>query len=200
MVTIGGIDIKTLNVKYLRDMIGVVSQEPILFETTIKENIRYGRLDVSDKEIFEAARQANAFDFIERLPNKWDTQVGEGGATLSGGQKQRIAIARILVKSPKIILLDEATSALDTQSEAKVQSALDRLGAERTLIVVAHRLATIRKADVICAMQDGRILEKGTHEQLVAARGHYYQLCTVQDRVRKLCFVLVECEFQHSIL
>ena len=124
-----------------RNMIGVVSQEPSLFETTVIENIRYGRLDVTDKEIYEAAKQANAFDFIERLPNKWQTMVGEGGATLSGGQKQRVAIARALVRNPKILLLDEATSALDTESEAVVQRALEKASVGRTTIVIAHRLS-----------------------------------------------------------
>ena len=126
---------------YFRNMIGVVSQEPSLFETTVIENIRYGRLDVTDKEIYEAAKQANAFDFIERLPNKWQTMVGEGGATLSGGQKQRVAIARALVRNPKILLLDEATSALDTESEAIVQKALEKASVGRTTIVIAHRLS-----------------------------------------------------------
>uniref|UniRef100_A0A8B9YKH4 ATP binding cassette subfamily B member 4 n=1 Tax=Bos mutus grunniens TaxID=30521 RepID=A0A8B9YKH4_BOSMU len=154
-IIIDGQDIRTFNVKYLREIIGVVSQEPVLFATTIAENIRYGRGNVTMDEIKQAVKEANAYEFIMRLPQKFDTLVGERGAQLSGGQKQRIAIARALVRNPKILLLDEATSALDTESEAEVQAALDKAREGRTTIVIAHRLSTIRNADVIAGFDDG---------------------------------------------
>lgn len=158
-----------------------MSQEPILFETTIIENIRYGKLDVSDEEIKQAAKQANAYDFIQQLPKKWETEVGEGGATLSGGQKQRIAIARALVRNPKILLLDEATSALDTESESIVQTALERASEGRTTIVIAHRLSTIKNADKIIGFASGRIVEQGTHKSLLdIENGVYANLCKMQ--------------------
>uniref|UniRef100_A0A8B9YNS3 ATP binding cassette subfamily B member 4 n=1 Tax=Bos mutus grunniens TaxID=30521 RepID=A0A8B9YNS3_BOSMU len=158
-IIIDGQDIRTFNVKYLREIIGVVSQEPVLFATTIAENIRYGRGNVTMDEIKQAVKEANAYEFIMRLPQKFDTLVGERGAQLSGGQKQRIAIARALVRNPKILLLDEATSALDTESEAEVQAALDKAREGRTTIVIAHRLSTIRNADVIAGFDDGVVVE-----------------------------------------
>ncbi|XP_010631188.1 ATP-dependent translocase ABCB1 isoform X4 [Fukomys damarensis] len=179
-VTIDGQDIRTINVRYLREMIGVVSQEPVLFATTIAENIRYGRENVTMDEIQKAVKEANAYDFIMKLPHKFDTMVGERGAQLSGGQKQRIAIARALVRNPKILLLDEATSALDTESEAVVQVALDKAREGRTTIVIAHRLSTVRNADVIAGLEDGVIVEKGNHEELMKERGVYYKLVTMQ--------------------
>ncbi|KAM6152565.1 ATP-dependent translocase ABCB1 [Erethizon dorsatum] len=179
-VTIDGQDIRTLNVRYLREIIGVVSQEPVLFATTIAENIRYGRENVTMDEIEKAVKEANAYDFIMKLPHKFDTLVGERGAQLSGGQKQRIAIARALVRSPKILLLDEATSALDTESEAVVQVALDKAREGRTTIVIAHRLSTVRNADVIAGFEDGVIVERGTHDELMKEKGVYYKLVTMQ--------------------
>ncbi|RXM28403.1 Multidrug resistance protein 1 [Acipenser ruthenus] len=155
-ITIDGHDIRSLNVKCLRENIGVVSQEPVLFATSILENIRYGREDVSQAEIEAATKEANAYDFIMKLPQKFETLVGNRGTQLSGGQKQRIAIARALVRNPKILLLDEATSALDTESEAIVQMALDKVRKGRTTIVVAHRLSTIRNADIIKNIRYGR--------------------------------------------
>ncbi|XP_045683945.1 ATP-dependent translocase ABCB1 [Phyllostomus hastatus] len=181
-VTIDGQDIRTINVRYLREIIGVVSQEPVLFATTIAENIRYGREDVTMDEIKKAVKEANAYDFIMKLPNKFDTLVGERGAQLSGGQKQRIAIARALVRNPKILLLDEATSALDTESEAVVQAALDKARRGRTTIVIAHRLSTIRNADVIAGFENGVIVEKGTHEELMKEKGVYFKLVTMQTK------------------
>uniref|UniRef100_A0A8C3L6M8 ATP-binding cassette sub-family B member 5 n=1 Tax=Chrysolophus pictus TaxID=9089 RepID=A0A8C3L6M8_CHRPC len=175
-VTLDGRDIRTLNVKWLRENIGIVSQEPVLFATTIAENIRYGREDISDAEIEQAAKEANAFDFISRLPDKFNTMVGERGAQLSGGQKQRIAIARALARNPKILLLDEATSALDTQSEYVVQAALDKARTGRTTIVIAHRLSTIRTADTIAAFEKGIVVEQGTHSELMLQKGVYYSL------------------------
>lgn len=156
-VSIDGNELRDLNLGWLREQMGVVGQEPILFGTSIGENICYGRDGVSQEEMERAAKEANAHDFIQRLPRKYDTLVGERGAQLSGGQKQRIAIARALVRHPKILLLDEATSALDTQSEAVVQKALDKARQGRTTIIVAHRLTTIRNADRIIVIKDGVI-------------------------------------------
>ncbi|XP_006158809.1 multidrug resistance protein 1, partial [Tupaia chinensis] len=180
VVSIDGQDIRTINVRYLREITGVVSQEPVLFATTIAENIRYGRENVTMDEIEKAVKEANAYDFIMKLPHKFDTVVGERGAQLSGGQKQRIAIARALVRNPKILLLDEATSALDTESEAVVQAALDKARKGRTTIVIAHRLSTVRNADVIAGFDDGVIVEKGSHEELMKEKGIYFKLVTMQ--------------------
>ncbi|KAM6277328.1 ATP-dependent translocase ABCB1-like [Spheniscus humboldti] len=179
-VTIDGQDIKTLNVRYLREIIGVVNQEPVLFATTIAANIRYGREDVTMEEIEKATKEANAYDFIMKLPNKFETVVGERGAQLSGGQKQRIAIARALVRNPKILLLDEATSALDTESESVVQAALDKARKGRTTVVVAHRLSTVRNADVIAVFEGGVITEQGNHFKLLERKGIYYKLVNMQ--------------------
>uniref|UniRef100_A0A8C6YQ13 Phosphatidylcholine translocator ABCB4-like n=1 Tax=Nothoprocta perdicaria TaxID=30464 RepID=A0A8C6YQ13_NOTPE len=180
MVTIDGQDIRSLNVRYLREIIGVVNQEPVLFATTIAENIRYGRENVTMEEIKKATKEANAYDFIMKLPNKFETLVGERGAQLSGGQKQRIAIARALVRNPKILLLDEATSALDTESESVVQAALDKVRKGRTTLVIAHRLSTVRNADLIAAFENGVIREQGTHNELIEQKGVYYKLVNMQ--------------------
>ncbi|NP_001230918.1 multidrug resistance protein 2 [Cricetulus griseus] len=182
VVSIDGQDIRTINVRYLREIIGVVSQEPVLFATTIAENIRYGRENVTMDEIEKAVKEANAYDFIMKLPHKFDTLVGERGAQLSGGQKQRIAIARALVRNPKILLLDEATSALDTESEAVVQAALDKAREGRTTIVIAHRLSTVRNADVIAGFDGGVIVEQGNHEELMKEKGIYCRLVMMQTR------------------
>ncbi|KAJ7413607.1 hypothetical protein BTVI_42967 [Pitangus sulphuratus] len=179
-VTIDGQDIKTLNVRYLREIIGVVNQEPVLFATTIAENIRYGREDVTMEEIEKATKEANAYDFIMKLPNKFETVVGERGAQLSGGQKQRVAIARALVRNPKILLLDEATSALDTESESVVQAALDKAREGRTTVVVAHRLSTVRNADHIAVFEGGVVAEQGNHVKLIERKGIYYKLVNMQ--------------------
>lgn len=181
-VLLDGTDIRELNVTWLRQNIGVVSQEPILFGTTIGENIRYGKDNVTQEEILSAAQKANAYDFIQRLPKRFDTLVGERGAQLSGGQKQRIAIARALVRDPKILLLDEATSALDTESEATVQAALDKARLGRTTIVIAHRLTTIQSADVIASFEDGVLAEEGTHDELMEKEGLYYTLVMNQTQ------------------
>ncbi|NXC04269.1 MDR1 protein, partial [Orthonyx spaldingii] len=189
-ITLDGRDIRTLNTKWLRENIGIVSQEPVLFATTIAENIRYGREDISDAEIEQAAKEANAFDFISRLPEKFNSMVGERGAQLSGGQKQRIAIARALARNPKILLLDEATSALDTQSESIVQAALDKARAGRTTIVIAHRLSTIRTADTIAGFEKGVVVEQGTHSELMLQKGVYYSLVMQQVRANLFTFFL----------
>ncbi|XP_073533909.1 ATP-binding cassette sub-family B member 5-like isoform X5 [Phyllobates terribilis] len=179
-ITVDGHDIRSLNVRHYREFIGVVSQEPILFGTSIKKNIKYGRENVTDEEIEAAAKEANAYDFIMALPEKFETHVGERGAQLSGGQKQRIAIARALVRNPKILLLDEATSALDTESECVVQAALDNVSKGRTTIVIAHRLSTVWKADLIVVLQNGTVTEQGSHSALMDMKGVYYSLATAQ--------------------
>uniref|UniRef100_A0A914XWU4 ABC transporter domain-containing protein n=1 Tax=Panagrolaimus superbus TaxID=310955 RepID=A0A914XWU4_9BILA len=156
----------------------LVSQEPILFDCSIRENIIYG-LDpktVTEDRIYQAAKLANIEKFVTNLPAGYETRVGEKGTQLSGGQKQRIAIARALIRNPKILLLDEATSALDTESESVVQQALDRASEGRTCIIIAHRLSTVVNADCIAVVKDGVILEKGTHSQLMAMRGAYFNL------------------------
>uniref|UniRef100_A0A8C3PXH7 ATP-binding cassette sub-family B member 5 n=1 Tax=Chrysolophus pictus TaxID=9089 RepID=A0A8C3PXH7_CHRPC len=198
-VTLDGRDIRTLNVKWLRENIGIVSQEPVLFATTIAENIRYGREDISDAEIEQAAKEANAFDFISRLPDKFNTMVGERGAQLSGGQKQRIAIARALARNPKILLLDEATSALDTQSEYVVQAALDKARTGRTTIVIAHRLSTIRTADTIAAFEKGIVVEQGTHSELMLQKGVYYSLVMQQVRANHLPFLSISSSCEENL-
>ncbi|KAF9210452.1 Multidrug resistance protein 1 [Podila verticillata] len=176
-ITLDGVEIKDWNVTHLRDTIGIVSQEPVLFNATIKQNIAYGtrknQAAPTDKEIEAACKLSNAHDFISRLPDKYNTMVGEKGALLSGGQKQRIAIARALIKNPRILLLDEATSALDTESERIVQAALDKAATGRSTIVIAHRLSTIMNADVIYVMDKGIVMESGTHESLLALNGVY---------------------------
>ncbi|XP_060869944.1 ATP-dependent translocase ABCB1-like isoform X2 [Metopolophium dirhodum] len=182
-IYLDSIKLTDLNVHWLRDQIGVVSQEPILFGVSIADNIRYGREDITNDELVEAAIQANAYDFINELPNGFDTYVGDRGCQLSGGQKQRISIARALVRNPKILLLDEATSALDSQSEGIVQDALDRVMEGRTTIIVAHRLSTIKNADVIHAMKNGKIYESGTHTELMNKKGLYYNLVVAQTNL-----------------
>jgi len=179
-VLVGGHNIRSLNLKWLRSHIGIVCQEPVLFDTTIAENIRYGKEGATMKEIEDAAKNANAHDFISELPDGYNTLVGERGTQLSGGQKQRVAIARALVRDPKILLLDEATSALDTESEAIVQSALDHAREGRTTIVIAHRLSTIQTADVIASIEDGQVVEQGTHAELMERKGLYYDLVMAQ--------------------
>uniref|UniRef100_A0A7C9DCT2 Adenosinetriphosphatase n=1 Tax=Opuntia streptacantha TaxID=393608 RepID=A0A7C9DCT2_OPUST len=182
-VLLDGHDIKTLKLRWLRRQIGLVSQEPALFATSIKENILLGRPDATQEEIEEAARVANAHSFIVKLPDGYDTQVGERGLQLSGGQKQRIAIARAMLKNPAILLLDEATSALDSESEKLVQEALDRFMIGRTTLVIAHRLSTIRKADLVAALQQGSVSEIGTHDELMSKgdTSFYAKLIRLQE-------------------
>ncbi|KAK7277511.1 hypothetical protein RJT34_22525 [Clitoria ternatea] len=182
-VLLDGHDVKTLKLRWLRQQIGLVSQEPALFATTIRENILLGRTDADQVEIEEAARVANAHSFIIKLPEGYETQVGERGMQLSGGQKQRIAIARAMLKNPAILLLDEATSALDSESEKLVQEALDRFMIGRTTLVIAHRLSTIRKADLVAVLQQGIVTEIGTHDELFAKgeNGVYAKLIRMQE-------------------
>lgn len=177
---IDGIDVRDVTFQSLREQIGLVPQDTMLFNATIKDNILYGRLDATDDEVFEAAKAANALEFIDKLPDGMQTLVGERGNSLSGGQRQRIAIARAILKNPKILILDEATSALDTESEKLVQEALERLMKGRTAFVIAHRLSTIKNADRIVVLKQGRIEEFGTHEQLLNRDGLYRHLYSVQ--------------------
>ena len=172
-VSIDGQDVRTVTQKSLREAIGIVQQDVYLFDGTVGENIAYGRPSATFEELREAARLANIDEFIESLPEGYETKVGERGARLSGGQKQRIAIARVFLKNPKILVLDEATSALDNESEHAVQESLARLAAGRTTLVIAHRLSTIKDADEIVTIEDGRAVERGTHEQLLVAGGTY---------------------------
>ncbi|NLC56788.1 MAG: ABC transporter ATP-binding protein [Armatimonadetes bacterium] len=175
-VRVDGHDVRQVTTRSLRAHIGIVAQETILFSGTIRENIAYGRPDATDAEITEAARAANAHAFIVQQPDGYDTVVGERGVTLSGGQRQRIAIARALLKDPRILILDEATSALDAESEALVQEALDKLMQGRTTIIIAHRLSTVRKANRILVLGNGRVQEQGSHEELVRRNGIYARL------------------------
>ncbi|KAL5111333.1 ATP-dependent translocase ABCB1 [Taenia crassiceps] len=183
-VLIDGKNIKKLDLKWFRGQIGVVQQEPVLFSGTIAENIALGRPNATDEEIELAAKMADAHDFILKLPQEYKTPISEGGGSMSGGQKQRIAIARALIRNPKILLLDEATSALDTRSERIVQNALDRACSGRTVVVVAHRLTTVRNADKIVVMDKGRVQEVGTHDQLVALKGIYANMLSSSPRKR----------------
>ena len=179
-IRIDGYDVRAVTMESLRRQIGIVPQETMLFSTTVRENIRYGRLDATEEEIVQAAKDANAHDFIMALPEGYDTKIGERGLNLSGGQRQRIAIARAILKDPRILILDEATSALDTESEKIVQAALDRLMVGRTSFVIAHRLSTVFNADQIYVIDGGRIHEHGTHEELLAAGGIYSNLYNIQ--------------------
>lgn len=180
-VKIDGINIKDMTMKSLRHMIGLVTQDSILFNDTIKNNLLIGKPDATDEEIIEALKVANAYEFVKDLPNGFDTNIGDAGGKLSGGQKQRLSIARAVLKNPPIMILDEATSALDTESEKLVQVALENMMQNRTSIVIAHRLSTIQKADTIVVMRKGEIVEQGTHAELLAMNGTYSNLVTLQS-------------------
>lgn len=179
-VEIEGIDVRSVTVESLRDAIGIVQQDVYLFGGTVRENIAYGKSGATDEEIVEAAQLANIHDFVMSLPHGYDTLVGERGARLSGGQKQRVAIARVFLRNPRVLILDEATSALDNESERAIQHALDQLSKGRTTIVIAHRLSTIRGADLIAVVEEGRVVERGTHDELLALGGTYARYYEMQ--------------------
>ena len=180
-VLIDGINVKDLAVNDLRQLIGNVNQEAILFNASFKDNIRFGKTDATDEEIANAAKIANAYDFIMKSEHGFDTGIGDRGGRLSGGQRQRVSIARAILKNPPILILDEATSALDTESERLVQDALEKLMKTRTTVAVAHRLSTIKHADEICVMHEGRIVERGTHDELIDKDGYYKKLHDMQQ-------------------
>ncbi len=179
-ITIGNYDIKDLKLKYLRQNIGMVLQEPFLFNGTVLQNILFGRPGASKEEVVEAAKAANAHNFIQELDNGYETEVGERGVKLSGGEKQRITIARVILKNPPILILDEATSSVDSEAEILIQEALEHLMKGKTSFVIAHRLSTIRNATKILVITDGRIVEEGAHQELLAKRGSYYRLYQMQ--------------------
>jgi len=173
-ILLNGVDIRDFRLGTYRDLLAIVQQDVFLFDGSVRDNIAYGRHDATDVEIEDAARRANAHVFIVRLPEQYETFIGERGVKLSGGQQQRLAIARAVLKSPQILILDEATSNLDTESEQLIQASMAALLAGRTTFVIAHRLSTVRRADIILLMEEGRVVERGTHEQLMQERGLYY--------------------------
>jgi subfamily B ATP-binding cassette protein MsbA len=180
-IAIDNHDIKDFDLHSLRSLIGLVTQDSVLFNDTIKANIALGKQNATDEEIIDALKIANAYEFVSTLPNGIYTNIGDSGNKLSGGQKQRLSIARAVLKNPPIMILDEATSALDTESEKFVQVALENMMQNRTSIVIAHRLSTIQKADKIVVMKKGKIVEQGTHEELIALEGTYNKLVTMQS-------------------
>ncbi|WP_121664484.1 ABC transporter ATP-binding protein [Metabacillus litoralis] len=180
-ILLDGIDIRDYEAQSLREQIGMVLQDTFLFSNTVRENILIGKPGASEEEIIAAAKAANAHDFITKLPNGYDTKVGERGVKLSGGQKQRVSIARVFLKNPPILILDEATSALDLESEHLIQEALENLAKERTTFIVAHRLSTITHSDKIVVIEDGNVLEEGTHQELMDKQSHYYKLFQIQQ-------------------
>jgi ATP-binding cassette, subfamily B, bacterial MsbA len=186
-ILLDGHDLQTVTLRSLRRLTGIVSQDTVLFNDTVRANIAFGAPDAyTDAQVEAAARSANAHDFIRELPQGYDTVLGERGTRLSGGQRQRVAIARALLSDPPILILDEATSALDTESERLVQEAIDRLLAGRTVFVIAHRLSTVEHADQILVLDRGRIVERGKHTELLAQRGAYHRLYTMQFRERTM--------------
>jgi subfamily B ATP-binding cassette protein MsbA len=180
-INIDGVKIRDLNLHSLRGLMGLVTQDSILFNDSVKANVALGKTDVSDEAVIEALKVANAYEFVKDLPEGIHTNIGDSGNKLSGGQKQRLSIARAVLKNPPIMVLDEATSALDTESEQLVQSALDNMMQNRTSVVIAHRLSTIQKADLIVVMHKGEIVEQGTHEELIAQKNIYHKLVNMQS-------------------
>jgi ATP-binding cassette subfamily B protein/subfamily B ATP-binding cassette protein MsbA len=175
-ILMNGTDVRDFKLASYRSLLAIVQQDVFLFDGSARDNIAYGRKDATDAEVEDAARRANAHEFIERLPEQYATTIGERGVKLSGGQQQRLAIARAVLASPQILILDEATSNLDTESEQLIQASMSALLAGRTTFVIAHRLSTIRRADLILLLEDGRIIERGTHEELMEAGGTYYKM------------------------
>ena len=182
-ILLDGTDIKSVTLKSLRKSIGVVQQDVYLFSGTILENILYGRQDASEEEVIAAAKAAGAHDFIMALPDGYNTYVGERGVKLSGGQKQRVSIARVFLKNPPVLILDEATSALDNESEKLVQESLERLAKGRTVFTIAHRLTTIRNADIILVLTENGIEEQGSHDELIEKHGLYYNLYSMYSNI-----------------
>jgi ATP-binding cassette subfamily B protein len=182
-IRLDGVDIRDLRLAELRRSLAIVPQEPVLFTASVAENIRYGRPDASDEEVREAARAASALDFIEAMPQGFKTDLGTRGVRLSGGQRQRIAVARALLCDPAVLLLDEATSALDAESELAVQQALDRIMRRKTTLVIAHRLATVQKADRIVVLEAGQVVDVGSHAELVRRGGLYARLAQLQFNI-----------------
>ena len=179
-IEIDGVDLRDMSMESLRQNVGIVLQESFLFSGTVEDNIKYGCEHAMHAQVVEAAKMANAHEFIMELPKGYNSEVGENGVSLSGGQKQRIAIARAILKNPRVLVLDEATSALDTVSEASVQEALDTLMKKRTTIIIAHRLSTVRNSDMIVVLQDGVIAQKGKHADLLLEKGVYRDLYAMQ--------------------
>jgi subfamily B ATP-binding cassette protein MsbA len=179
-ILIDGINIKEIKKQSLRELMGLVTQESILFHDTVKNNIKLGVDNANDEAVIKASKIANADEFVKDLPQQYDNNIGDSGNTLSGGQRQRLSIARAVLKNPPIMILDEATSALDTESEQLVQNALEKMMENRTSIVIAHRLSTIQKADLIVVIQKGEIVEQGKHEELMKNKGAYYKLVNMQ--------------------
>jgi ATP-binding cassette subfamily B protein/subfamily B ATP-binding cassette protein MsbA len=175
-IILNGTDIRDYTLATYRDLLAVVQQDVFLFDGTVRDNIAYGCHAASDADVEDAARRANAHEFIVRFPEQYRTFIGERGVKLSGGQQQRLAIARAVVKKPEILILDEATSNLDTESEQLIQAAMAGLLAGRTTFIIAHRLSTVHRADLILVMEDGKVIERGTHDELMAARGSYYRM------------------------
>ncbi|HSY76265.1 MAG TPA: ATP-binding cassette domain-containing protein, partial [Bacteroidia bacterium] len=182
-IIIDGLPIKNLSLTQLRSLMGIVTQESILFNDTVKNNIAFGMNNVTDEQVIEAAKVANAHDFIMRMENGYETNIGDRGSKLSGGERQRMSIARAILKNPPVLILDEATSALDAESERLVQDALTKLMSHRTSIVIAHRLSTIKNADEIIVMQKGSIVERGSHINLIVQNGVYKKLYDLQSFV-----------------
>jgi len=185
IVKIDGIDIKLLPTKLVRDNIGIVSQEIYLFIGSIADNIRYAEPDATMDEVIAAAKAAGAHEFIMRLPDAYETRIGSGGQDLSGGERQRLSIARTIIQNPKILILDEATAAMDTETERKIQESINSLKAGRTTIAIAHRLSTLKDADYLAVIQDGRVAEYGTHEELIRRKGEYHKLYNIQIEALK---------------
>jgi len=179
-ILLNGADIRDYSLRSYRGLLALVQQDVFLFDGSVRDNIAYGRHDASDAEVEDAARRANAHEFIVKLPEKYEAFIGERGVKLSGGQQQRLAIARAILASPQILILDEATSNLDTESEQLIQASMSTLLAGRTTFVIAHRLSTVRRADVILLMEEGRVVERGTHEELMSARGVYHDMVVRQ--------------------
>jgi subfamily B ATP-binding cassette protein MsbA len=201
-ISIDGRDLRDFELKSLRRAMGIVSQDTFLFNASVHENIAYAKPGASKKEIVEAAKGANAYEFIERLEHGLDTQIGERGQILSGGQRQRISIARALLQNPEILILDEATSSLDTVSEKYVQAAIEKLSCDRTTLVIAHRLSTVQKANKIAVIKDGQVVEMGSHKELLAKGGEYTKLYSVQfaeDSARDEALIRGSYEIRSSL-